>query len=290
MNFKERLELFQQRKIEALVHPSVRRFFADFLAGKVTDLERGIARHQSKILLLALRDGVPLSEVLEMALTGLKGQEDVLRDFIRDLGRRDIKGPACDNLNYLILILWDGFEIWARLFRSRGKVKAGKMNVAQTRVLELEAENAWLKEQIVATSFPPLSRWNGRAAWKLVKTLMRMPGLDYQTYRQRVRRLGLDQLEPILVQKIKIGEIGPSTIAPTITFTPLGMQWLRSMKASICCPRCEATIQIRENHLLGAVTQNDQKMSHDMETVKRFNAANGSGGKITVGRASTRRG
>jgi hypothetical protein len=47
---------------------------------------------------------------------------------------------------------------------------------------------------------PPLSRWNSAAAYELMK--WGEPGLDVRTYRQAVRRLGLRQELPILVQKI----------------------------------------------------------------------------------------
>jgi hypothetical protein len=86
---------------------------------------------------------------------------------------------------------------------------------------------------------PPLSRWNSAAACELMKCNGE-PGLDVRTYRQAVRRLGLRQELPILVQKItkRPGDF-------TVTFTAEGYRWLE------------------ENRLLPAATQNVQKTSHD---------------------------
>jgi hypothetical protein len=104
---------------------------------------------------------------------------------------------------------------------------------------------------------------NGRAAWLLMKTLGHEPGLDYRTYRKCVSRLPVQQVKPILVQKFDSSRMA-------VTYTQLGTQWLR------------------EKHSLGTVTGNGKKMSHDTETLTRFNAVNGCG-KITVKRARTRR-
>jgi hypothetical protein len=250
MNFEQRSELFQKRGVKALyammgLKKDIKRFVDEFVAGRETHLEgfRGVvARCKSKLMLrLALSDQAPISQVLETALTELNGQEDALRDFIQDLGvflARGKKRTAFDQISTRILILWDGFDI-------------------------LPARNR--EQAAMFRTLPPLSRWNGRAAWQLIRTITRQPGLTYETYRKRVSRLRLDQVQPILVQKMKIDRC---TFA--LTFTAPGVQWLR------------------ENHLLGAVTRNGKKMSHDTETLARFNAANGD--SITVDRARKRRG
>jgi hypothetical protein len=128
-----------------------------------------------------------------------------------------------------------------------------ELRVTLLRILWLDGFNIFLpaRKQNRLATWPPLNRWNGRAAWQLLKLTLE-PGLDERTYRQRVSRLRLYQLKPILVQKL---EISPHTI--TITYTPAGELWRRD--------------------LAGAVTRNGKKMFHDMETLKRLNAANGSG-------------
>jgi hypothetical protein len=158
---------------------------------------------------------IPMWQVLLVGAIRFKDQPDRLRYFIRELSGHSTKRGPGD----MIVLVWQGFDI-----------------------LESPCCRAW----------PPLSRWNGPAAWQLIKTITREPGLTYETYRQRVRRAQLHQLKPILVQKIDLR-------TAAITYTPMGMKWLR------------------ENHSLGAVTRNGKKMSHDRETSTRFNAANGNG-------------
>jgi hypothetical protein len=236
MNAKERSKLLSQREIETLYEmtsrKAVRRCATE--SGRKTPSEQAaeIARIQSKFLLrTAITLRFPTFEVLKALLTLFKGREDVLRDFIRDFGvalDRGIKLPARDHNEtfsryaHLRLFWLDGFNI-------------------------LPARNK--KAAAAVADWPPLNRWNGRAAWQLLKT--REPGLDYRTHRQRVSRLHLYQVKPILVEKIKISP--PDCI---VTYTPEGMQW------------------VRENHSLGTVKQNRKKLSHDNLTKRRFDSVN----------------
>jgi hypothetical protein len=237
MNLKELQDLVTKREIETLYEMTarkvVRRCASESTAGRQTPSEQlcsEIERIPFKVLVrMALFFQNSTSEILKKALTLSKGREDLLRDFLRDLGvglDRSMKRARDDNQELrvtLLRILWlDGFNIF---------LPARKQNRLAT--------------------WPPLNRWNGRAAWQLLKLTLE-PGLDERTYRQRVSRLRLYQLKPILVQKL---EISPHTI--TITYTPAGELWRRD--------------------LAGAVTRNGKKMFHDMETLKRLNAANGSG-------------
>jgi hypothetical protein len=258
MNVKKLAELILFREAQATVVPFRRKiiepFMTEFAAGRKPDFKKlvsAIRRVLSQTMLqLLLKRAVsyPPSMVLKTALAVFKGQEDLLEDFIRRYGLaldRGIK-PAHDDFDgfkAFVLVLWqDGFGIFpARVFPARKR----RVLAAHMRTL------------------PPLSRWNGKAAWQFLKMAIE-PGLSHETWRKRVNRWGLHQVEPILVQKFKNSSF-------PIVYTPEGMQWLR------------------ENHSLDLVTRNGKKMSQDMETLARFNTANGSGGKITVQRARMRR-
>jgi hypothetical protein len=237
MNLEEHFcNLVQLRQIETLYQMTARKVLArcasESAAGRETPsegLRSEIALIPFKFLVraaLTFQNSIP--EILERALPLFKGRDDLSRDFIRDLGiglDRGMKRPArYDNHVYAtaLRVIWlDGFILPPTRNQKKAAVSA------------------------VHATWPPLSRWNGRAAWQLLK--MREPGLDERTYRQRVSRLGLYQFKPILVQKTKIS---PSTV--TLTYTPAGERWLRD--------------------LLGAVTQNREKMFHDTETKLRVNS------------------
>jgi hypothetical protein len=177
-------------------------------------------------------------QILEYALRAFPHQEDAVDDLLsemHELGEKIRPPPPYPtgeemlgrNLN-LVLLLWDGFD----LCRARRKKDAAFFHSLR--------------------SLPPLSHWNHKAAWKFIKTRNGTPGLSYETYRKGVSRLGLRQLKPILVQKMRIEETRVWPFA--ITYTPLGMQWLR------------------ENHSLGGVTRNGQKVSHDNLMKLRVNS------------------
>jgi hypothetical protein len=173
------------------------------------------------------------SVVLKTALEVFRGHEDLLEDFIRRYGLaldRGIKPTHddFDDFKTFVLLLWqNGPGIFpARVFPARKR-----------RVLAR-----------LTRTFPPLSRWNGEAAWQFLKMLIE-PGLSHETWRKRVNRWDLHQVEPILVQKFE------NSNSP-IVYTPAGMEWLR------------------ENHSLGVVTQNGKKMSQDNGTKPRFDSVN----------------
>jgi hypothetical protein len=254
MNLKKLAELIHIREAEAAgvalrkeVEPYLKQFVAEKRAGRKPDRKKyrsAITRAASKGMLQlqlkqALNYPIPTSVVLKRALLLFKGQEDLLEDFIRRYGLALDRGmkPADDHykLKRLVLVLWqDGFGV----FPARNR-----------------------KDAAFNRRTPPLSRWNLLASLEFLRILE--PGLDFRTWRKRVSRWDLHQVEPILVQKVKLY---PQTF--TVAYTPAGMQWL---------------------HSLGIVTRNGKKMSQDMETLARFNTANGRGGEITVQRARTGR-
>jgi hypothetical protein len=186
-----------------------------------------MARGQSKSLLrLALSGEAPLVQILKTAVMIFENQEDILRRFVSELGvaiKRKSRRPVLDYTDRVIVMLWDGFDAISRNKR--------------------EAE--------IFRPLPPLSRWSGPAAWQCVKAAVRQPGLDYHTYRQRVRRLELHPESPVLVRKLTIGEGNF-----TVSYSPEGERWLRENRTA---------------------TQTGKKMSHDLMTPMLFNAANGSG-------------
>jgi hypothetical protein len=126
---------------------------------------RSLTAHaQSKALLrLALSGEGSLFQILKRALSTFENQEDMLRRFVSDLGvaiKRKVRRPVLEYTDLVIAMLWDGFD----LIPIRNK-----------------------REAEIFSPLPPLSRWSAPAAWQCVKTAVRQRGLDYHTYRQRVR-------------------------------------------------------------------------------------------------------
>src|SRR5262249_16169172 len=126
------------------------------------------------------------------------------------------------------------------------------------------------KRKIGLLIFPPLCRWSSYAAWKFFKR--DEPGLDLRTYRQTVRRLGLRQDFPILVQNIKL-------CSGDVDYTAAGMRWLREtgvLSNQLYETAAQYSKKVpfdalckelwrKRRALLGAATQNGKKMSHDVK-------------------------
>jgi hypothetical protein len=196
-------------------------------------IRRAFAQCQSEIMLrIALFHEIPMSEILKTALRDFNGQEDVLRDFVRDLvfamdsGKSTPRIPEVRVPMPTLVRWWYGFVFFPRN----------------------------QEEATVQAAMPPLSRWNGKAALQFLRTFpYEEPGLDYRTHRKRISRWGLYQIKPILVRKMTI--IPPKISPPNfiIIYTPAGIEWLR------------------EKDLLGAVTRISQNMSHDNLTKLRIN-------------------
>ncbi len=172
------------------------------------------AKSKTKALLRAAFDpDVSIHAILKLAAVTLKNEEN-MRGFVRDLGiaiSRGVTRPAFDDLDRTIVSLWNG---WSRL-----KIKNRH-------------------DAAILRNLPKLPTWSGSAAWKFVKMFVRQPGLSFETYRQRLSKLGLHVQTPALVlsYRPRLSKLGlHDGKSFTVTYSPEGARWFRENAVTQKC-------------------------------------------------------
>ena len=169
----------------------------DQLANKKLLVNHALENAKRRTLIRMFRSGFFRSKVvLQLAVDQLVNVES----FVIEAGEALKSDAPRGDIDCLILVLWDGFDIFGSLH------------------LGDEPLFAFLEKT------PPLSRWSGPAAAACISQFGY--NIEYKAYAKKLERLFLRLEAPVLVKKYDFQQLSDSWES-TVLYTPAGVSWYR---------------------------------------------------------------